>query len=158
VVTSAELLSAALRYAELGYRVFPCAPGNSTPLTDHGFLDASTEVEQIERWWGQYPTANVAIATAGLLVVDIDGVDNPWPGDPERSADLVQTGAMSLTPHGGRHYLFRRPAGKLWRSTESRLAPHVDTRTDGGYIVVPPSWRPDGAYSWVPGWPPTHRS
>jgi hypothetical protein len=29
VVTPAELLSAALRYAELGYRVFPCAPGNS---------------------------------------------------------------------------------------------------------------------------------
>jgi hypothetical protein len=155
VVTSAELLSAALRYAELGYRVFPCAPGNSTPLTDHGFLDATTEVEQIERWWGQHPTANVAIATAGLLVVDLDPAEgnaaNPWlKDDPDKQLDLAAA-PTAMTPRGGRHHVFRKPAGKGWRCTASRLAPKVDTRTDGGYIVVPPSWRPDGAYSWVPG-------
>jgi hypothetical protein len=151
VVTSAELLTAALRYAELGYRVFPCAPGGKAPLTEHGFHDATSDAEQIERWWMQHPNANIGMPTEGLLVIDIDGDGTPWPGDPERSASLAQTGAMSLTPRSGRHYLFRRPAGKSWRCTESRLALHVDTRTDGGYIVVPPSWRPDGAYSWVPG-------
>jgi len=154
-VTPAELLSAALRYAELGYRVFPCAPGNSTPLTDHGFFDATTEVEQIERWWGQHPTANVAIATAGLLVVDLDPAEgnaaNPWlKDDPDKQLDLAAA-PTAMTPRGGRHHVFRKPAGKGWRCTASRLAPKVDTRTDGGYIVVPPSWRPDGAYSWVPG-------
>jgi len=154
-VTPNDLLTAALRYAELGYRVFPCAPGNSTPLTDHGFLDATTEVEQIERWWGQHPTANVAIATAGLLVVDLDPAEgnaaNPClKDDPDKQLDLAAA-PTALTPRGGRHHVFRKPVGKGWRCTASRLAPKVDTRTDGGYIVVPPSWRPDGAYSWVPG-------
>jgi hypothetical protein len=151
VVTPAELLSAALRYAELGYRVFPCAPSGKAPLTEHGFHDATTDQEEIERWWTQHPNANIGIPAAGLVVIDIDGEANPWPGDPERSADLAQTGAMGLTPRGGRHYLFRRPAGKSWRCTESRLAPHVDTRTDGGYILVPPSVVEGRAYRWAPG-------
>jgi len=154
-VTAAEFRDAALRYAELGYRVFPCAPGDSTPLTDHGFLDATTEVEQIERWWEQHPTANVAIAAGGLLVVDLDPAEgnaaNPWlKDDPDKQLDLAAA-PTAMTPRGGRHHVFRKPAGKGWRCTASRLAPKVDTRTDGGYFVVPPSRRPDGAYSWVPG-------
>jgi hypothetical protein len=151
VVTPAELLSAALRYAELGYRVFPCAPSGKAPLTEHGFHDATTDQEEIERWWTQHPNANIGIPAAGLVVIDIDGEANPWPGDPERSADLAQTGAMALTPRGGRHYVFRQPAGKGWRCTEGRLAPKVDTRADGGYVVVPPSVVEDRAYRWAPG-------
>jgi hypothetical protein len=151
VVTPGELLAAALRYAEMGYRVFPCAPGTKAPLTAHGFHDASAEVEQIERWWALHPGANVGIPADGLIVVDVDGAANAWPGDPDRSADLAQAGAMALTPRGGRHYLFRRPSGKAWRCTESRLAPQVDTRTDGGYIVAPPSEAEGRSYRWAPG-------
>lgn len=40
------LLQAAIRYAELGYPVFPCAPGTKTPLTEHGFHDATVDPEQ----------------------------------------------------------------------------------------------------------------
>jgi hypothetical protein len=154
-MTATNLLAAALHYAELGYRVFPCVPGKSTPLTEHGFHDATVDPEQIERWWSQWPTANVAIATAGLLVVDIDPLDgnapNPWlKDDPDKQLDLAAA-PTAITPRGGRHHIFRKPAEKGWRCTTSRLAPHVDTRTDGGYIVAPPSVRPDGQYSWVPG-------
>ncbi len=148
-MTPDELLMAALRYAELGYRVFPCVPGTKAPLTEHGFHDASAEVEQIERWWAQHPGANIGIPTEGLIVIDIDGEPNAWPGDPDRSANLAQT-AMALTPRGGRHCVFRRPADKSWRCTESRLAPKVDTRTDGGYIVAPPSVVEGKAYRWAP--------
>ena len=147
----AELLSAALHYAAIGYRVFPCIPGAKKPITQHGFKDATADHEQIERWWSQHPRANIGIATAGLLVVDIDGANNPWPGDPERAADLAGAGAVAMTPRGGRHYLFRKPAGKPWRCSESQLAPKVDIRTDGGYIVAAPSKTEDGAYAWAPG-------
>jgi hypothetical protein len=145
-------LEAARRYAELGYRVFPCAPGGKAPLTEHGFHDATTDTEQIERWWARHPDANVAIATATLVVIDIDGANNPWPhGDRERGLDLA-AGAMAVTPRGGGHCLFRQPAGKNWRCTEGRLAPDVDTRADGGYVVVPPSVVDSGkTYRWVPG-------
>jgi hypothetical protein len=86
-----------------------------------------------------------------MLVVDIDGADNPWPGDPERAADLAGAGAVALTPRGGRHYLFRRPAGKGWKCSTGRLAPGVDVRTDGGYIVAAPSEIEEGPYRWGEG-------
>jgi hypothetical protein len=150
VVNDADLRSAALRYAELGYRVFPCAANGKTPLTAHGFHDATTDAGQIERWWEQHPRANIGIATKGLLVLDLDGADNAWPGDPERSVELT-CGPLALTANGGRHRLFKQPAGKNWRCTESRLAPKVDTRANGGYIVAPPSLLgPDKLYRWAP--------
>ena len=142
-------MTAALHYAEMGYAVFPCKPGTSRPETKHGFKDASLDPEQIERWWSQNPRANIGLPTAGLVVVDIDGPDNPWPG-PERAHEL-SVGPMATTPSGGSHRIFRQSDGAGWRCTQSVLAPHVDTRANGGYIVVPPSTRPDGDYRWVPG-------
>lgn len=144
-----RLLGAALRYADLGYRVFPCAPGDNKPITKHGFHDATVDPDQIERWWAERPNANIGLPTEGLLALDVDLLDgkpNPWL-TPERQLDLAR-GPMQLTPGGGSHYLFRQPEGKGWRNTTSTLSPKVDTRADGGYIVVPPSARPDGVYRW----------
>ncbi|MBM4097972.1 MAG: hypothetical protein FJ261_14540 [Planctomycetes bacterium] len=150
-MTPRELLETAIRYTELGYRVFPCIPRTKHPITEHGFKDASTDPAQIECWWSQHPTANIGIAAEGMLIVDIDGANNPWPGDPERSADLASAGAVAQTPHGGRHYLFRRPEGKDWKCSVGKLAPGVDIRTDGCYIVAVPSVIPEGSYHWVEG-------
>jgi hypothetical protein len=144
-----SILHAALRYAELGYAVFPCGPGRKTPLTDHGLLDATTDQEQIKRWWAEHPNANVAIRTDGLLVVDIDGADNSWlADDPGRSQELA-TAPTSLTPRGGRHYYFCPPEGRVWRNTAGRLALHVDTRANGGYVLVAPSLVDGKAYRWL---------
>ncbi len=140
------MLQAALRYAALGYPVFPCVPGGKVPATAHGFLDATTDAGQIEAWWTARPLANIGMPTAGLLVVDVDGADNPWPG-----ADLDGLGecSVSLTPRGGRHYIFRQPAGEHWSNSTGRLAPKVDTRANGGYIVLPPSVVGGRPYQWI---------
>jgi hypothetical protein len=142
--------AAALRYAELGYSVFPCKPGDKVPLTPHGCKDATTDPERIEQWWTQWPKANIGLATDGLLVVDVDGADNRWPGDPDKAMELAQA-PMSRTPRDGRHYIFRQPPGKAWRCTTGRLAAGVDTRADGGYIVVPPSVVNGKPYQFAPG-------
>ena len=146
-----RLLEAALTYAELGYPVFPCVPGRKKPLCEHGCNDATTDAEQIERWWTERPNANVGIATAGLLVLDID-VETKWlSDDPDKAAELA-VAPLSLTAGGGRQFVFRQPAGKAWRNTASRIAPYVDTRADGGYIVAPPSVLAGGkAYRWAEG-------
>jgi hypothetical protein len=127
-------------------------PGSKVPLTQHGFLDATTDIAQIERWWAQHPCANVAIATEGLLVLDTDGETNGWlADDPERRLELV-VGPMTLTPGTGSHNWFRQPPHKDWRCTEGRLAPSIDTRANGGYVVVPPSMvEGSKAYRWAPG-------
>ena len=85
-----DLLQAAINYAELGYPVFPCAPRRKEPLTKNGCHDATTDISQIEAWWQQHPDANVAIATAGLVVIDVDGPHIPWIAeDPDRLASFV---------------------------------------------------------------------
>ncbi len=144
------LLEAALQYADLGYSVFPCKDAlQPAPLTRRGFKDSTTDPEQIAAWWHQFPTACIGLATTGLLVVDVDGPANPWLTK-ERALELSQAPA-ARTPRGGWHYVFRRPIGVSWRCSVGRVAPKVDIRTDGGYIVVAPSRRPDGVYRWITG-------
>jgi len=142
-----KLLNAALVYADLGYRVFPCRKGEKIPATAHGFKDATTDPDQIEAWWSTWPMANIGLETAGLLVVDVDGAENEWPGD-ELAASLADC-PTSQTPRGGRHYLYRQPGGKDWKNTTSKLSPSVDTRAEGGYIVVAPSVVGGNAYKWI---------
>jgi hypothetical protein len=142
---------AALRYADLGYAVFPCAPGRKTPLTANGFHAATTDLDQIEAWWQRWPNANIAVPTRGLVVIDVDGPENPWLVDePDRLAELASN-CVSTTPSGGRHYFFRQPEGDAIRCQTGRLAPHVDVRADGGYVLVPPSVVAGKAYRWVEG-------
>ncbi|GIW90492.1 MAG: hypothetical protein KatS3mg109_0924 [Pirellulaceae bacterium] len=148
MVMGQELLTAALRYAELGYPVFPCAPGGKSPLTAHGFCDAVTDPEQIVNWWTKDPDANVGLSTENLVVIDVDGPTNAWPFDAERAQELLGT-PLSLTPSGGRHYIFRRPADKPWKCSAGKLAPGVDIRTSGGYILVPPSTIGEKSYRWA---------
>ncbi|MBE7466789.1 MAG: bifunctional DNA primase/polymerase [Planctomycetes bacterium] len=144
-----DLPTAARYYAELGYPVFPCIPGTKKPLTKHGFRNASTNLDRVEAWWTEHPQANIGIATDGLLILDIDGRDNPWLKGDERLAKLA-CGPVSITPRGGVHHVFRQPKGKAWRCTQSSLAPFVDTRADGGYFMAPPSQAEGDTYRWQP--------
>src|SRR5678816_2709982 len=104
------MLADQLSLAELGYSVFPCVPNAKNPLTEHGLLDATTNPQQIETWSAQHPSANWALRTDGLLVVDIDPTpagQTPWlSDDPDKLLDLAAA-PMVLTPRGGRHYYFR---------------------------------------------------
>jgi len=142
---------AALWYTELGFAVFPCAPGRKIPLTEHGFKDATTDSDQITNWWKCNPDANVAIRTDGMLVLDIDGADNQWlASDPDRLQELA-TAPTSLTPRGGRHHFFRQPVGRAWHNTASRLAERIDTRANGGFVLVAPSEVDGNRYEWTEG-------
>jgi Bifunctional DNA primase/polymerase, N-terminal len=67
-----------LHTAQQGYSVFPLAPNDKVPAIPkgqggRGYLDATRDPQQIERWWDRYPEANIGIETGGtLLVMDID--------------------------------------------------------------------------------------
>jgi hypothetical protein len=144
----ADCLEAALQYAAMGFQVFPCIANTKEPATPHGFKDATTDVEVIKSWWKRWPDANVAIATAGLLVIDGDPGCETW-----RNQHDFGRVPKSATPRGGRHYFYRRPKGKPWKCSAGKLAKGVDVRTNGGYVVLPPSRVKggdiDGGYSWL---------
>jgi len=147
--TMSKMSDAAVQYARLGYRVFPCRPGGKTPLTPRGFQDASSDLDKVQFWWTAAPNANIGLCTEGLVVIDCD--DHSWPAEPDHATTLASAVAVAQTPRGGRHYVFRRPEGVQWRCSASRLAIGVDVRTDGGYIVVAPSVTDRGGYLWLPG-------
>jgi len=140
-------MEAAIDYATNGFRVFPCRPNAKQPATAHGCLDATTDLETIERWWSETPEANVAIATDDLFVLDVDPAGRPWVGTV--NYDDLMRGAMTTTPRGGMHYWFRQTNGQDLHNTAGKVAVGVDTRANGGYVLVPPSIVNGRPYTWL---------
>jgi hypothetical protein len=143
-----ELRAAAVDLARRGWYVFPVAPRGKTPITKRGMLDASTDEGLVEAWWEQRPNANIGIScgASGLLVVDLDGEDavSSWTDLAARHGGHEQT-AVARTGKG--YHLYFTGRG---RSTASRVAPGVDTRSAGGYVITPPSVHGSGAvYRWL---------
>ena len=89
---------------------------------------------------------------SGLYVVDIDvrGESNGMTA--YLALNVPRAAIAARTPSGGGHAYFRWP-GEGWGNTVSRIAPGVDTRGEGGYVIAPPSAR--GEYRWAE--PDMHR-
>ena len=144
---SPSLGLAARSLAAAGVPVFPCVVEGKRPLTRRGFLDASSDPEQVAAWWSRTPDANIGIPTgaaSGVVVVDVD-VHGPHDGRAafQRATDagLVDgAGLLVRTPTGGAHVYFPATPGREQRSWQAATA-GVDFRGDGGYIIAPPSRR-----------------
>jgi len=61
--TAPSFLADALALAGRGWRVFPLKPRSKKPQIEKWQIQATTNVEQIQTWWTQWPHANVGIAT-----------------------------------------------------------------------------------------------
>jgi Bifunctional DNA primase/polymerase, N-terminal len=163
-----RLLCAALDYAARELSLFPCwwavdghcACGDldcpspaKHPLgaaAPHGFRDATTDPKRILAWWRHWPSANVAIATgrvSGIFVLDVDahrGGDATL-AELERQFGMLPATVRVQTPQGGAHYYFVMPrSGTV--PCRSDVAPGIDVRGDGGYVLAPPSVGLPGPY------------
>jgi hypothetical protein len=131
------MLLAATNYALRAISVFPCR--GKKPLTgDGGFRNASLDTDQISKWWTEHPDAQIGVPTGhinSLIVLDIDG--------PEGAAWLAKKAMPATceveTSPGHRQYWFRLPEGRNARCSAGVLAPEVDVRAEGGYVIAPPS-------------------
>jgi hypothetical protein len=165
------MLGAALAYARKGIPVFPvhsapggrCSCGNPNcgknagkhPRTANGFKDATCDERQIRQWWAKWPDANIGMptgTTTGLLAIDADPRHG---GDKalqilEEDHGTFQTTEVS-TPGGGNHHHFRL-RGVYISSSTGKLREGIDVRSEGGYVLLPPSVGPNGrAYTFVNG-------
>jgi hypothetical protein len=116
------------------------------PRVTGGHNAATTNEKTIRTWWTQWPRANVCIRTgqvSDLVVIDV----NPRNGGDDTLDDLLARygplphTVVSLTGGGGRHFFFTYapvPSGS------HALGPGVDLKSDGGYIVAPPSLHKSG--------------
>jgi hypothetical protein len=121
------------------------------PLTAQGFKDATTDPKQIEIWWKRWPNAMIGVpmgAESGVFCVDLD-IKERISGIEQWSMLLASNNAKEPdtrthdTPSGGRHYLF------IWQDDIrsiplNKLAPGIEIKGEGGYIIVPPSVNYDG--------------
>lgn len=145
-----ELLKAALDLAGRGQPVFPVKPGEKRPLTRHGVKDATTDARQITAWWTQHPDANIGLAcgrSAGIYVVDCDTDkatgetigENAFRAACAAIGFDIDTTLTVRTPSGGRHFYFQHPATDEPLKNSVRFLDGCDTRSEGGYVLAPPS-------------------
>lgn len=152
----AVLTEWALAYARNGLPVFPVMPirGQKKPMVRWGkgedghpnltMRRATTDPVTILAWWAKWPLAMIGMPTgarSGLCVLDIDrknGVDGF--AELERLGHVIPSGAVKVvTPSGGMHVYFEASPDGPTKSSAGKIAPGVDVRGDGGFIIVPPS-------------------
>lgn len=158
LVCSIAPVEAVLRLAR-EYPVFPCrlhptqilwrgerkVVKAKSPLTPHGFQDASQDPDQIRAWWREHPDALVGVPTGpatGFLVVDYDeykadAAAKDWIA--ENSVALCETRSHA-TLSGGRHYLFRvtptvEYRGGVSLALNGKVRVGLDLRASGGYVI-----------------------
>jgi Bifunctional DNA primase/polymerase, N-terminal len=136
-MTGAE--RAALRAArQLPYPSFPCL-ADKKPACPNGFKAAALPEMGLATLWLRHPGVLVGVPTgsgSGFSVLDIDkgkGGGDWWAANKAR---LPQT-RMHRTRSGGIHCLFQHRAGLL--NSVSKIAPGVDVRASGGYVIFWPS-------------------
>lgn len=144
-------LDKALALADnLGFYVFPCRPNAEewangrkleakSPRTNDGFYSATTDPEQIRKFWNTWPDSLVGVYTgaSGLNVLDGDtkgGIDYDLTLF-EHGLDTPDTHTYE-TISGGRHYIYTAPAGiPMSGAAKYRGLPGVDRRAGASYII-----------------------
>jgi len=148
-----ELLDNALALASRGYAVFPLQPRSKLPYPHmRGFLDATTDAEQVRKWWS-VPGAeesNIAVRPApGVVVVDVDKRNGGMEAMAALAAegkDLPETLTVK-TGGGGLHAFYTVPADLSW---PKGISPGIDLKAENGYLVAAPSVHESGArYEWI---------
>lgn len=169
--TNQKLIRFANRYAQKKWAIFPvwqvkddgsCACGNvdcnnigKHPIgrcVPNGFKDATTNLDRIKKWFTDFPLANIATATgepSGIYVLDIDrdrgGLETL--AQLEEAHGPLPATLISRTGGGGFHLFFEDVPGLT--CTRDRIAPGIDTRGTGGYVLLPPSNHISGSnYTW----------
>jgi len=178
----------ALAYIEKGWRVLPlcypidgkctcgrqaayeagtykkghCSAGKAPhfSLGFNGSKDATCDKATVLSWFDKGIDFNIGVCAgieSKLVILDVD----PGHGGTVKDRNIPLTPAVT-TGSGGEHYYFSHPGGEI-RNSAGTVAPGLDVRGNGGYVVAPPSMHPCGEeYRWkidpkapladMPGW------
>ncbi|MFF5974925.1 bifunctional DNA primase/polymerase [Streptomyces sp. NPDC012769] len=157
----------ALRSPHRGeHRSVPCR--GECGLPGHGVHDATTDPAAVRALFTAAPWASGYGIACGrpphrLIGVDLDvrEADDETPDGTDGVATLdelarrhgftVPPTVTVLTPGGGRHLWLTGPPDVVVPNSAGRLAPGVDIRGSGGYLVGPGSITPRGTYRLATG-------
>ena len=135
----------ALEYLAMGFSVIPVRPGGKEPLVPWAtYQDRYPTAEDIDTWMELWPQCNLGIITgkiSGISVIDVDGEKGR---DSIKGIVLPPTRVVK-TPRGY-HYYYQY--SEAMRTVAGQLD-GVDIRSDGGFVVAPPSSVNDLSYHVV---------
>jgi putative DNA primase/helicase len=146
-------LATIFRMMDEGFAVLPVVEGAKKPAIKGGHNAASKDKAVVTAWFRARPNMNYGLATgepSDFFAVDFDGPE----GRTSRREFTLKHGLLPgtvivKTPHGC-HAYFRMPKHSIPISA-GRIAPGIDIRGDGGYVVGPGSRTPDGTYQFAAG-------
>lgn len=162
-LTDSEALAAAVSYAEAGWPVYPIHPAGKgpdgsgkIPAVTEWNKAATTDLETVERWWGETRRGhNIGLVVpASVVIVDIDQHTAEKDGAAYLERLESEYGPLpeTLTAHtggGGLHRYYLRPV-TVRPLDLMALAPYgIDLLTDGHGAILPPSVSSFGPYWWV---------
>ncbi|MFI7499520.1 bifunctional DNA primase/polymerase [Streptomyces sp. NPDC049687] len=127
----------------------------------HGVYDASTDPARIRELFAAAPWATGYGIACGLPPHHLIGVDLDTKSDTDSTGALRELALRHLftipptivvrTPSGGRHLWLTGPPDVVVPNSAGRLAPGIDIRGAGGYLVGPGSRTAHGVYATAPG-------
>ncbi|OSZ61946.1 DNA primase [Streptomyces pharetrae CZA14] len=127
----------------------------------HGVHDASTDPERIRALFAAAPWATGYGIACGLPPHHLIGIDLDTKSGTDASAALRELARRHLftipatvvvtTPSGGRHLWLTGPPDVAVPNSAGRLAPGIDVRGAGGYLVGPGSRTEHGVYGTARG-------
>lgn len=127
----------------------------------HGVYDASTDAARIRALFAAAPWATGYGIACGLPPHHLIGVDLDTKSGTDATGALRELALRHLftipptvvvvTPSGGRHLWLTGPPDVVIPNSAGRLAPGIDIRGAGGYLVGPGSRTAHGAYRTAPG-------
>ena len=143
-----NILDSALALAALGLPVFPCA-SNKRPCCEGGHTAATTDPATVARLFADPRAVLIGVPTgpvSGFDVLDIDPKSGggEWLAANESSMPATR---RHHTRSSGVHFLFQHTAGL--RNSASKIAPGVDIRADGGYVIW---WPAHGCHAEGDAW------
>lgn len=153
-----SMAEVALKYARMGFHVFPLAENGKIPLkASHGLLDATTDPLLIEAAWSSNANLNIGLRTgkeSGIIVVDIDPRNN---GNEhfdqlQRRYGRCASTLLVRTPRGGIHRYYQHPKDQEYGSPIGLDGlSGIDVRSEGAYVLLPPStlFAGKAQYKWV---------
>ena len=135
-----------------------CSHAGRHPRTKHGVHDATTNPEQIKRWWTQWPDANIGLATGRISEIIVIDVDPRNGGLKTLRALLKELGPLPKTitarsGGGGIHFFFKYPDFQVRSDLQGELlGPGVDVLSDNSLLVLPYSRHEFGIVVLVVHW------